>query len=432
MKNIALVSLGCAKNLVDSEMILALVTSGDFQIVSDLKEADCVLLNTCAFILTAREEAIRECKAIRKKTKAKIVVLGCYPERSLEEVREAMPEADLFVPIRDYPRLHSILTSFLSSEKPLSPLDPLKRILATPSWSAYLRISEGCDNFCAFCAIPYIRGRFRSRTLDSLLEEAKMLKEKGVKELSIVSQDTAHYGVDLGKDGPRFLDLLKALDEMGFYSIRLFYLYPNKLNHEIIDFIAQSKSIAHYFDLPIQCASDSLLLKMNRHDSVENMRELISYILKVMPDAVLRTTLIVGFPGETEEDFHNTLDFIKEIRFHHLGCFRYSREEGTRAYDMPDQISEDVMRARELEIMGTQLQIAAERCREMVDKEVEGIVTGYDNHRHQYTFRCYWNAPGEIDANIYFSSPLPIEIGSIHKLKIINGFVRDLAGQLIE
>ncbi len=431
MKKIALVSLGCAKNLVDSEMMLALIQSGDFEFTNELKDADCVLLNTCAFIASAREEAIRECKNIRKKSKAKIVVLGCYPERSLDEVKENMPEADLFVPLKDYPRLHTILTSFLSSTKPLSPLDPLKRVLATPFYSAYLRISEGCDNFCAFCAIPYIRGRFISRPLDSLLEEARILREKGVIELSIVSQDTAHYGKDI-PNGPRLIDLLKKLDEMGFYSIRLFYLYPYEIDDELLEFIATSKSIAHYFDLPIQCASDSLLKKMNRRDTVDGMRTLIQKIFALMPEAVLRTTLITGFPGESEEDHQNTLSFMKEVRFHHLGCFRFSREKGTRAYDMPDQVPEDVMRARERDIMGLQLQIAAERCREMVDREIEGIVTGYDAHRHQYTFRSYWNAPDEIDANIYFSYPLPIKEGTIKKLKIVNGFVRDLAGQLVE
>lgn len=426
----ALVSLGCAKNLVDSEIVLSVLERGGISLTSDLKEADLVILNTCAFIKPAREEAAREIKSIRKKTKARIAVMGCFPEKDLEECRSMLPEADLLIPIHDYPRFGKILGDFLGISE-LPAMEPTKRVLSTPPWSAWLRISEGCDNHCAFCAIPKIRGPFRSRPYEEILEEARSLKEQGVLELSVVSQDTCRYGKDLGAGAKTLVDLLRELDGMGFYSIRLFYLYPAEVTDELLDLIAESKSIAHYLDLPIQCASDPLLRRMNRRDTVEGMRDLFRRIQEKIPDAVYRTTLITGFPGETEEDHRSTLEFMKEIRFHHLGCFRFSPEEGTPAYKMDGEVPEDVVRARERDIMGLQLQIAAERCREMVDKDLEGIVTGYDAHRHQYTFRSYWNAPDEIDANIYFSSPITVPSGSIRKLKVTNGFVRDLAGQLL-
>ena len=426
----ALVSLGCAKNLVDSEIVLSVLERGGISLTSDLKEADLVILNTCAFIKPAREEAAREIKSIRKKTKAKILVMGCFPEKDLEECRSMLPEADLLIPIHDYPRFGKILGDFLGISE-LPAMEPTKRVLSTPPWSAWLRISEGCDNHCAFCAIPKIRGPFRSRPYEEILEEARSLREQGVLELSVVSQDTCRYGKDLGAGAKTLVDLLRELDGMGFYSIRLFYLYPAEVTDELLDLIAGSKSIAHYLDLPIQCASDPLLKRMNRRDTVEGMRDLFRRIQEKIPDAVYRTTLITGFPGETEEDHRSTLEFMKEIRFHHLGCFRFSPEEGTPAYKMDGEVPEDVVRARERDIMGLQLQIAAERCREMVDQELEGIVTGYDAHRHQYTFRSYWNAPDEIDANIYFSSPITVPSGSIRKLKVTNGFVRDLAGQLL-
>ena len=426
----ALVSLGCAKNLVDSEIVLSVLERGGISLTSDLKEADLVILNTCAFIKPAREEAAREIKSIRKKTKARIAVMGCFPEKDLEECRSMLPEADLLIPIHDYPRFGKILGDFLGISE-LPAMEPTKRVISTPPWSAWLRISEGCDNHCAFCAIPKIRGSFRSRPYEEILEEARSLREQGVIELSVVSQDTCRYGKDLGAGAKTLVDLLRELDGMGFYSIRLFYLYPAEVTDELLDLIAGSKSIAHYLDLPIQCASDPLLRRMNRRDTVEGMRDLFRRIQEKIPDAVYRTTLITGFPGETEEDHRSTLEFMKEIRFHHLGCFRFSPEEGTPAYKMDGEVPEDVVRARERDIMGLQLQIAAERCREMVDKDLEGIVTGYDAHRHQYTFRSYWNAPDEIDANIYFSSPITVPSGSIRKLKVTNGFVRDLAGQLL-
>lgn len=426
----ALVSLGCAKNLVDSEIVLSVLERGGISLTSDLKEAALVILNTCAFIKPAREEAAREIKSIRKKTKARIAVMGCFPEKDLAECEAMLPEADLLIPIHDYPRFGKILGDFLGISE-LPAMEPTKRVLSTPPWSAWLRISEGCDNHCAFCAIPKIRGPFRSRPYEEILEEARSLREQGVLELSVVSQDTCRYGKDLGEGAKTLVDLLRELDGMGFYSIRLFYLYPAEVTDELLDLIAGSKSIAHYLDLPIQCASDPLLRRMNRRDTVEGMRDLFRRIQEKIPDAVYRTTLITGFPGETEEDHRSTLEFMKEIRFHHLGCFRFSPEEGTPAYKMDGEVPEDVVRARERDIMGLQLQIAAERCREMVDQELEGIVTGYDAHRHQYTFRSYWNAPDEIDANIYFSSPITVPSGSIRKLKVTNGFVRDLAGQLL-
>ncbi|MBO4541049.1 MAG: radical SAM protein, partial [Bacilli bacterium] len=269
MIKVGLISLGCAKNLIDSEMILAMFDPAHFVVSNQMEGNDLLIVNTCAFIEAAKKESIQtifECAS----TGAKVAVVGCLAERYEKELKSELKEADLIVPIHDYDELASYLKA-LTKEEGIHPMHPLKRVISTPDYAAYLRISEGCDNFCAFCAIPYIRGRFVSRPYEEILEEAKILKQKGVKEISIVSQDTANYGKDFPGKKPDFLDLLRALEEMDFYSIRLLYLYPDEISDELIQLIAQSKSIKHYFDIPIQCASDHLLKRMNRHGTKKDM-----------------------------------------------------------------------------------------------------------------------------------------------------------------
>lgn len=429
-KRVALVSLGCAKNLVDSEEILAMFPSSRFEITTSPSKADLILVNTCGFIASAKTESIGKIieMASLKKDGAKLVVTGCLAERYAKELRESIPEADLVVPLSDYPKLSSLLMG-LVGEEGISPLNPLNRLLGTAPYSAYLRISDGCNNFCSFCAIPFIRGRFKSRPMEEILLEAKALKEKGVKEISLISQDTTIYGSDLGK-GVDIVSLLNELEKIGFFSIRLLYLYPSEISDELIATIAKSKVIAHYFDIPVQCASDHLLSLMKRHAGQKETVALFHKIRKMCPDAILRTTLISGFPGENEEDQKETLSFLKEISFDKMGCFLYSREEGTASYSYPDQIKESVKKKRMDELMEAQESISLSKNKEHIGEVMEGLVVGKGERKGTYLLRSYWNAPDDIDGDIVFSSPKPLSEGDIVKVKITEALTYDLLGVL--
>lgn len=427
MIKVGIVSLGCSKNLIDSEMMLAMFDTDQYKLTNNPEEADVIIVNTCGFIQDAKTEAIETILEMAQ-YKGKLVAVGCFVQRNLEELKKEIPEVDLWVKIDDYKNLHEEIGRLLGKDD-LIPMNPLRRVVSTSPYMAYLRISEGCDNFCSFCAIPYIRGRFKSRPFEEILMEARQLKDSGVKELSIVSQDTLSYGKDLKGENIRFIDLLKELDAMGFYSIRLLYLYPDELNEELLDYIKGSKSIAHYFDIPVQCASDNLLKRMNRHGNAKEQKDIFLLIKEKMPDAILRTTLISGFPGETEEDQKETIEFLKDIRFDHLGDFTYSREEGTAAYKYKDQIDPKVKEQRKSEIMECQRKISYEQCKKHVGEIMEGIVTGYDPSKKLYTLRSYWNAPDDIDGNIYFTSNDPLSLGDIVKVKITSSFIYDLMGE---
>ncbi len=421
--NLYCVSLGCAKNRIDTEMMLACFPAGT-KIVDRPERADLILINTCAFILPAKQESIDAILELAA-YKAKIAVVGCLAERYYEEVKEAMPEIDCLVPIRDYAHLAEYLSE-LTGEKGFKPLDPLDRVLTTAPFASYLRISEGCDNFCSFCAIPYIRGRFVSRPYEEIIEEARKLLSRGVKEISLISQDTTVYGSDFPSKKPDIVSLLKELDQLGFYSIRLLYLYPSEISDELIETIASSRSIAHYFDVPVQCASDHLLKLMNRHGEAKQMRDLFKKIREICPDAVLRTTLISGFPGETEEDQRQTIEFLREVGFDHMGCFTYSREEGTAAYSLPDQLPEKLKKKRKDELMKAQAAIAYRHNQERIGKTYEGLVIGKQGDR--YLLRCVYNAPDEIDGAVTFSSTKAHEMGEVVKVKITSAAIYDLDG----
>ncbi len=430
MIKVGLVSLGCAKNLVDSEMMLAMFDKERFSLSNQMEGNDLIIVNTCAFIEAAKEESIQTIFEAAS-TGAKIAVVGCLAERYEEELRQSLPEANLIVPIHDYDGLAQYLKE-LTEEEGISPMHPLKRVISTPKYAAYLRISEGCDNFCSFCAIPYIRGRFVSRPYEEILAEARLLKERGVKEISIVSQDTANYGKDFAGKRPNFLDLLKELEALDFYSIRLLYLYPDEISDEMIEVIAKSKSIKHYFDIPVQCASDHLLKRMNRHGTKKDMDALFRKIREKCPDAVLRTTLISGFPGENEEDQKETIDFLKEVRFDHLGVFTYSREEGTAAAKYKEQIPEELKKKRRDELMSLQRRISYENNKKRIGEVMEGIVIGKDKLPNTYLLRSHWNAPDDIDGSLFFESPRPLELGEIVKVKVTGAFAYDLRGELAE
>ena len=429
MKKIHLVSLGCAKNLVDSEQMLAMFPRDHFVITSSPDEADLIIVNTCAFIQSAKEEAIEKIFEMAQ-YEANLAVVGCLSQRYEKELKEELPEADAIISINDYPHLHEIFSNLLGGEAVL-PFNPMRRVLTTSKGCGYLRISEGCNNFCAFCAIPFIRGRFVSRPFDELLEEAKLLREQGVKELSIISQDTTIYGSDLGEGAPNIVTLLKELEKLGFFSIRLLYLYPSEISDELIELIANSNVIAHYFDIPVQAASDHMLSAMHRHADAKETIALFHKIKRMCPDAVLRTTLIAGFAGETEEDHQETIAFLKEIEFDHMGVFTYSAEEGTVGYYLKDQVDEDVKTARKDELMRVQRPISYSRAKMMIGKKMEGIVIG-KSRDGRYKLRTYWNAPDDIDGGIYATTSKPLEEGDIVKVHIDSAYVYDLVGTVIE
>lgn len=420
---IALVTLGCAKNLVDSEAILAMFPD-DFSFSTSLKDADIILINTCGFISSARLEAFATIKEMASYNKAKVIVMGCLLTLN-RHLEEEFPFVSLWISLKDYPKMHEMLNELLG-RKDILPFSLSRRVYATESFSSYLKISEGCDNRCAFCAIPAIRGRMVSRPIDELVEEAKKLAEMGKKEIILISQDPLRYGEDLGKR--MMLDLLKKLEKLPFYSIRLLYLYPEEMDEELLQFIAHSQKIPHYFDIPVQTGSQYIHTRMLRRGSVEETRKLFKHIKELMPDATFRTTLIAGFPGEKEEHHQETLSFISEVGFEHLGVFAYSREKGTRADSYPDQVDEATKERRRKEILALQREISSSLLKKHIGEKMEGIVLSYSGERKLYRLRSYFVSPDDIDGEIYFSSSRAYKEGDIAKIKIDKATTYDLYG----
>lgn len=431
MIKVGLISLGCAKNLVDSEMILGMLSKSKFEIVNSIEDSDIIIVNTCGFIEASKKESIDNILDVVKYDK-KVVVVGCLVERYKKELQESIPEVDLFVSIKEYATLNEQLEKLIGSQAKIEKLNPFTRLLCTPKYMAYLRISEGCNNCCTFCAIPLIRGSFRSRPFEDLIKEAKDLASKGIKELVVISQDTTKYGIDL-KDGNSIVTLLKTLEEIeGFTSIRLLYLYPDEITDELLEFIKHSKKVAQYFDIPFQHSSNRVLKNMHRRGTKESYLSLIKKIREYMPNAILRTTNIVGFPGETEEDFEDLVEFTKEIKFDHMGAFKYSREDGTVAYNLPDQIEESVKSKRLARLLEVQKKISYEQNKLHIGEVMHGIVVGYNHKTKQYNLRSYWNAPDDIDGYILFTSNKELNQGDEVNVKITNAYVYDLFGEVVE
>lgn len=428
MYKIGLISLGCAKNLVDSEMILGMLNQSKFEIVNTVEDSDIIIVNTCGFIEDSKKESIENILDVCKYHK-KVVVVGCLVERYLNELKESIPEVDLWVPIREYSHLNEKLEELL--EQKIQPLNPFVRMLSTPPYMAYLRISEGCNNCCAYCAIPLIRGSFKSRPFLDVVKEARQLKENGIKELVLISQDTTRYGSDLN-EGQTIVSLLKEVEKIGFYSIRLLYLYPDEISDELIDYIATSKAVKPYFDIPLQHASDSILKGMFRRGSKEEYLSLINKIRSKVKNAVLRTTYIVGFPGESDADFAELVKFTKDVRFDHMGAFKYSREDHTKADQYPNQVDEKLKVARLNFIMDTQKKISYQKNKEHLGEIMEGLVVESKPQTKQYLLRSYWNAPDDIDGKISFTSEKPLKCGEVVRVKITSAFVYDLYGEIVE
>ena len=345
MKKVALISLGCAKNLVDSENILGLLIKNDYQVVSNKKEADILIINTCGFIEASKKESI-DVILDNINHKQKVVVTGCLVNRYVEELKKEIPEVDLWIPIRDYPRFNVLLKTLDKDITNYEGLNDDYRLVSTGSYSAYLKIGEGCSNCCSYCAIPLIRGAYVSRPFNSVISEAKKLASEGSKDLIVLEQDTTRYGLDL-KEKKTIVDLLKELVSIpGLEYVRLLYLYPDEITDELIALIAKEEKLTPYFDIPIQHSEDTILKAMNRRGNKAFLKNLFNKIRTKIPHAILRTTVMVGFPGETEKDFNNLMKFIEEIKFDHLGAFKYSKEEGTTSYNYPHQVREKTKQRR--------------------------------------------------------------------------------------
>lgn len=423
-----MISLGCAKNRVDSEEILSLLIKNNYELTLNPNEADFLIVNTCGFIEDAKKESIEaifDALSYHKIT----VVVGCLAQRYEEELKKEIPEIDLIVSIRNYDKFPQLLENVLK-QKVEGKITRGDRYLSTPSYTAFLKISEGCNNCCAYCAIPLIRGSFHSYKMEDLLFEAKNLVSNGVKEIVVISQDTTRYGEDLN---PRvnIVDLLKELLKIeGVEFIRLLYLYPDEVSDELIDLIASDERLTSYFDLPIQHCSDVVLKAMRRRGGQKEIREVISRIRNKIPNAILRTTLIVGFPFEGEKEFNELVAFIKEIQFDHLGVFTYSVEEGTIGATFLNQIDEETKIERKEKIMKVQRRISFKKNRAHIGENMRGIVLGFDDKKMAYLVRSGWNAPDEIDGNIYVYSTCPLNDGDIIDFKVVDSQEYDLYGEV--
>lgn len=442
-KKIGMVSLGCPKNQVDAEIMLYRLKEAGYEITGNEGEADLVIVNTCGFIEDAKREAIDnilELGQLKEDGSLKgLIVTGCLAERYKNEVIDEMPEIDALLGIGCNADIVSVVERVLSGEKGIAlfaekeKLDmDSDRILATPRYTAYLRVADGCDNCCTYCTIPSIRGHFRSRTIESVLDEANRLAKRGVRELVVIAQDTTRYGEDIyGK--LMLAELLNKLCEIdGIEWIRILYAYPERITDELLDTMASQPKIMKYIDIPIQHCNGEVLRNMNRRGDRRSLTELIAKIRAKMPDVAIRTTLITGFPGETEEQFTELCEFVNEIGFDRLGCFSYSAEEGTPAAEMDNQCEKSVKERRAEVIMNDQLRIISEKNQEKIGKTLDILVEGYDNYIRCCFGRSYADAP-EIDAKIFFapSSPRPSE-GDIVKVEIFDTIEYDLLGQQIE
>ena len=430
MKKVGLVSLGCHKNLVDSENILGLFDRNGYEITNDPAQSDIIVVNTCGFIESSKKESIENILEMLNYGK-KVVVTGCLVERYLEELKKEIPEVDVYIPIREYSKFNDHLYLLDKSIDKSLGVDDDYRIVSTGPFSAYLKIGEGCDNRCSYCAIPLIRGHFVSRNMSEIIKEAKDLASNGIKEIVVLEQDTTKYGIDFHDPNINIVTLLKELLKIeGLEYIRLLYLYPDEISDELIDLMGNEPRLTPYFDVPIQHSESHILKDMYRRGDKEFLLNLFNKIRNKVPHAILRTTVMVGFPGESEEDVDNLISFMNLVKFDHLGAFSYSQEEGTPAAEFPHQIEEDVKKSRLDKVMKAQQKISYIQNKKHIDEIMEGLVIGTDHDN--YLLRSYWNAPDDVDGKIYFKSDKPLNIGDKAKVKITNVFVYDLMGEYVE
>ncbi len=399
---VGFVSLGCSKNLVDTEMMIGLFKKNNYEIVNNPKEAEIIVINTCGFIESAKEEAINtilEMAEYKKENCKFLIVTGCLVERYKEDLIKSLPEVDLFVKFSEYNTIWEQIANVINHSQPNNEeLDFLNRVISTGTNFAYIRIAEGCNNFCTFCAIPYIRGRFKSRKIEDILEEAKNLAKEGYKELIIIAQDTTKYGTDIyGK--PKLAELLHEISKIdGIEWIRFLYTYPETITDELIQEVKNNDKICKYFDIPMQHISDRILKKMNRKSTGKSIRNLITKLRKEIPGVVIRSTLMVGFPGETEEDFEELYEFVKWAKLDKLGCFAYSKEEGTVASRMENQVHPMTKKKRYNKIMALQQEISKENMKKHIGKTLKVLV---ENSKDDSAIgRTYMDVP-DIDGVMY-------------------------------
>lgn len=429
---VGFISLGCSKNLVDSENIMGMFR-GVHELVNDPKEAEAIVINTCGFIESAKTEAINtilEMAEYKKANLKKLIVVGCLAQRYKDELEAEIPEVDAFVSIKEYPHLHEILEYHLG--EPLKVYNKNERLLSSKPYTAYMKIAEGCSNCCTFCAIPLIRGGNVSYPKDDLVAQAKTLAKSGVKELVLIAQDTTKYGLDLyGKLS--LLDLLEELNTIdGLHWIRILYMYPDEIEDSLIDGMKQLEKVIPYFDIPMQHANNELLKKMNRRGTKEAVMNTVAKIRETWKHPTLRTTFIVGFPGESDSDFEELCQFVKDARWDRMGAFTYSPEEDTKAYDMDNQIDDTIAQTRLDQLMRLQKDIALENNRAFIGEKVEVLVESQEGLTGKYRGRSKMNAPDEVDGMVIFTSDEVLFFGSFVTVEVTDALPYDLIGKHVK
>ena len=440
MTKIGFISLGCSKNLVDTEVMLRTLYDAGFELTPDASEAEIIVVNTCGFIENAKQEAIDNILDVaRLKEEGNlryIIATGCLVERYREEVMRELPEIDALIGVGSLSHIAEAAQAVMRGEKYISFDDkeqsPLggERILTTEEHTAYLKIAEGCDNKCTYCAIPLIRGRMRSRSIEDIVKEARELEALGVKELNLIAQDTSRYGLDLyGKYA--LAELVRAItDNTNIPWIRLLYCYPDKITDELIEELRVNPRLLKYMDIPIQHISDNVLVAMNRHGGSELIRETVKRLRERVPGIVLRTTAMVGFPGETEEDFEKLCEFLKEAKFEHFGAFTYSPEEGTAAAELEQTVDEQTKQDRYDILMQTQLTVNEDIIAKQVGNTVKVLCDGFDTIAEIYYGRTYADAP-DVDGRVYFKSKRAVASGEFVDVRVDEALDYDLVGEAV-
>lgn len=439
---LGMVSLGCPKNLVDSEVMLGLIREKNFTVTNDPADAEIIIVNTCGFIESAKEESINTILQMSEyKTQGScryLIVTGCLSQRYADELAQSIPEVDAFVGTECFTDISWVIEQVMDGKKVLhmtrntaeQPVE-MPRMLTTPEYMAYLKIAEGCDNCCSYCIIPKLRGPYTSKPYEAVMAEAKELAASGIKEIIVVAQDTTRYGEDLY--GKLMLpQLLKDLNDLeGIDWIRVMYCYPNNFTDELIEAFATLPKVCKYVDLPLQHASNSLLASMNRYDTKEQVEALLKKLRTSIPDIVIRTTFIVGFPGETEADFEELKEFVAAQRFENAGVFKYSQEEGTVAGAMPNQIPEEIKENRYHELMALQAEISEELHQDLEGQELDVVIEGFDEENPSLAVaRSYREAP-DIDGSIFVENADNLHIGDFTKIRILQGFTYELVAEQV-
>ncbi|MGN0957735.1 MAG: 30S ribosomal protein S12 methylthiotransferase RimO [Selenomonas bovis] len=437
------VSLGCSKNLVDTEMMLGILREHGIELTPEPAEADILIVNTCAFIESAKEESITTILNMAEYKESgrcrSLIVAGCLGQRYGQELLDDMPEADAIIGTGAWNRIMEAVEESLkghrvviAGEDKLLYDEHTPRITTTPAYTAYVKIAEGCNNRCAFCAIPYIRGAYRSRPIEDIRDEVANLAARGVKEIILIAQDTTEYGRDLYGE-PQLAKLLRTLCTVeGVHWVRTLYSYPTYFSDELIETIASEPKLVKYVDLPMQHAHDEVLRRMHRPDTQASMRALIEKLRTRIPGVTIRSTFIVGFPGETDAQYQTLRNFLEEMRLDKVGVFTYSREEGTPAYDMPNQVPEDVMQERYHDLMSLQCKISEELNHELEGKELEVLVEGRDEEQANIAVgRSYREAP-DVDGQVYIEGDTDSQIGDLVRVRVLQGFTYDVVGERVE